>query len=598
MPEMVPAPIPGRSLSTRKRQAIEFITHAKKLRSNIPRRKRIPSLPIVGISLIGSFHVEDVAESSSSCLNSETSIAAAVDLNGNLKRPSSSNEFRRSKSIGGSPKGSSVDHFRRITRSYSKRKKDLSSRAVELRISRKVNSQFNSLSGTGKTELAENEANAALENDVSAVSIISKEILGEKLLSRGDSYKMTQKISDQISESSCLQPVASEGNAAVILGPEMDNAIELQIQSRDTMLEGAHHLDLESDLACPEHLLDYEGCSDHSACDYITTSEFDQSLFDGISEGDSSEVSISDLIESPDYFSAGSRDGSGPPSVAFSLFLELWEQFKQSSFHTQTDAKFKVLNDFSDEFVFLTLPDKDDEESYQKLRSRERNEIALHDYSVGYNTGTKFGDLIVSQRHLMVNWMLAHCKATALKNETLFLGVNLMDRFLSRGYFQTERNLQLLGIACVTLATRIEENQPLNSIRQRSFTVDKNVYKRCEVVSMEWLILEVLRFQCSIPTIHDFLWFYLKAASSNAEADDLSRHLAMLTLFDHSMLCFWPSTVAAGLVILACLATDNDSQCDVILETHLRSKADDLPECIQSLDWLVKHAASHGGTEG
>lgn len=46
--------------------------------------------------------------------------------------------------------------------------------------------------------------------------------------------------------------------------------------------------------------------------------------------------------------------------------------------------------------------------------------------------------------------------------ETLFLGVALMDRFLGQGYFKTERNLQLLGIACITLATRIEENQIRN----------------------------------------------------------------------------------------------------------------------------------------
>jgi len=49
-----------------------------------------------------------------------------------------------------------------------------------------------------------------------------------------------------------------------------------------------------------------------------------------------------------------------------------------------------------------------------------------------------------------------------LQHETLFLGVSLMDRFLSKGYFESERNLQLLGIASVTLATRLEGVQPGN----------------------------------------------------------------------------------------------------------------------------------------
>jgi cyclin A len=44
----------------------------------------------------------------------------------------------------------------------------------------------------------------------------------------------------------------------------------------------------------------------------------------------------------------------------------------------------------------------------------------------------------------------------------MFLGINLLDRFLSKGYFKAERKLQIVGIACLTLATRIEENQQYN----------------------------------------------------------------------------------------------------------------------------------------
>lgn len=46
--------------------------------------------------------------------------------------------------------------------------------------------------------------------------------------------------------------------------------------------------------------------------------------------------------------------------------------------------------------------------------------------------------------------------------ETTFLGVSLLDRFLSKGFFKNKRSLQIVGIACLTLATRIEENQPYN----------------------------------------------------------------------------------------------------------------------------------------
>lgn len=54
------------------------------------------------------------------------------------------------------------------------------------------------------------------------------------------------------------------------------------------------------------------------------------------------------------------------------------------------------------------------------------------------------------------------CSELELQPETLFLGVSLLDRFLSKGSFNSQRTLVLVGIASLTLATRIEENQPYN----------------------------------------------------------------------------------------------------------------------------------------
>jgi cyclin A len=45
---------------------------------------------------------------------------------------------------------------------------------------------------------------------------------------------------------------------------------------------------------------------------------------------------------------------------------------------------------------------------------------------------------------------------------TVFLGISLLDRFLAIGFFKNKSHLQIVGIACLSLATRIEENQPYN----------------------------------------------------------------------------------------------------------------------------------------
>ena len=59
-------------------------------------------------------------------------------------------------------------------------------------------------------------------------------------------------------------------------------------------------------------------------------------------------------------------------------------------------------------------------------------------------------------------YAMQHSRLMNLQPVTMFMGIGLMDRFLTQGYMKGFSNLQLLGIACITLATRIEENQPYN----------------------------------------------------------------------------------------------------------------------------------------
>ncbi|KAF3497733.1 hypothetical protein DY000_02057665, partial [Brassica cretica] len=241
--------------------------------------------------------------------------------------------------------------------------------------------------------------------------------------------------------------------------------------------------------------------------------------------------------------------------------------------------------------VFLRLlrfEDEEIEESYQRLRERERSHAHLRDCAKAYCSRMDHADFIPQLRLIMVQWIVEQCSAMELQPETLFLGVSLLDRFLSKGTFKSERTLVLVGIASLTLATRIEENQPYNSIRRRNFYIQNLKYSRHEVVAMEWLVQEVLNFKCFSPTIFNFLWFYLKAARANPEVGKKARSLAITSLSDHTQLCFWPSTVAAGLVVLACSEHNKISAYQRVIKVHVRTKDNDLPECVKSLEWLLE----------
>ncbi|XP_073286557.1 cyclin-SDS-like isoform X2 [Primulina huaijiensis] len=342
---------------------------------------------------------------------------------------------------------------------------------------------------------------------------------------------------------------------------------------------------LEFDLVCSEQ---FSNCG---------------SLGDGVSEEQNSSSKnyqvVSDFeTESSDYTSSLWSNASGSQfseksmgdencSPTFQLLAQFKKQFCEST--SVLGSAYHDCEDYSSNDINLLGLEDDDEEIYKIIRKRERRQVYLRDYAEEYCSTTDYGNLVIQQRQRMVRWIVEQATNKELQKETMFLGVSLLDRFLSKGYFENIRNLQITGIACFTLATRIEENQPNNCIRKKTFDVGSNTYARYEVVAMEWMVQEVLNFQCYLPTLYNFLWFYLKAARANEKVEKTAKYLAVLALLGHQQLCYWPSTVAAGIVVLASIAANQDASCNLITAIHARQKDKDLPECIKNLEWLVKY---------
>ncbi|XP_024008944.1 cyclin-SDS isoform X2 [Eutrema salsugineum] len=319
----------------------------------------------------------------------------------------------------------------------------------------------------------------------------------------------------------------------------------------------------------------------------------DDELSEQLSEmfSQSSDLDFSDYTPSI-FFDSGSEfseksSADSPTSHTRSLFLEYKEEFCRSTIPNDLESSCQEQNrEIQSEL--LRFEDVEVEESYQRLRERERSHAYLRDCAKAYCSRMDHTDFIPRLRLIMVQWIVEQCTEMELQQETLFLGVSLLDRFLSKGSFNSERTLVLVGIASLTLATRIEENQPYNSIRKRNFYIQNLKYSRHEVVAMEWLVQEVLNFKCFSPTIFNFLWFYLKAARANPEVERKAKSLAVTSLSDHTQLCFWPSTVAAGLVVLACIEHNKISAYQRVIKVHVRTNDNDLPECVKSLEWLLE----------
>ena len=156
----------------------------------------------------------------------------------------------------------------------------------------------------------------------------------------------------------------------------------------------------------------------------------------------------------------------------------------------------------------------------------------------------------VNARHrtILVDWLVDAHRVFRLLPETLYLCINLLDRYLSR--VEVDRSsLQLVGISCLLIATKYEEVYCL-AVADCVHVCDK-AYSSSDVLEMEWEVLTSLEFDITVPTSYSFLSRFLKSASADEKTARLANFLLDGTLQNYKLLQYLPSQLAAASVMIA-----------------------------------------------
>uniref|UniRef100_UPI00358E4808 G1/S-specific cyclin-D2-like isoform X2 n=1 Tax=Myxine glutinosa TaxID=7769 RepID=UPI00358E4808 len=107
-----------------------------------------------------------------------------------------------------------------------------------------------------------------------------------------------------------------------------------------------------------------------------------------------------------------------------------------------------------------------------------------------------------AMRRIVSTWMLEVCEEQRCEEEVFPLAMNYLDRFLCIVATSKSR-LQLLAAACMLLASKLRETVPLTADKLCVYT-DHSVYLQ-ELLDMELLVLDRLRWDLAAITAHDFL---------------------------------------------------------------------------------------------
>jgi len=154
----------------------------------------------------------------------------------------------------------------------------------------------------------------------------------------------------------------------------------------------------------------------------------------------------------------------------------------------------------------------------------------------------------VRMRAILVDWLVeVHYKFKCCP-ETLYLTVNLIDRFLDRKQVPRPK-LQLVGVTAFLIACKYEEIYP-PEVKELVYMTD-GAYTRKQIIDMEAFMLATLKFQVTVCTTHCFLVRFLKAGHADNKMYFLASYISERTLQEVDVLCFLPSMVAAAAVYLA-----------------------------------------------
>ena len=205
------------------------------------------------------------------------------------------------------------------------------------------------------------------------------------------------------------------------------------------------------------------------------------------------------------------------------------------------------------------------------LRSRE----SLTSVSPLYMKSQK--NIDEQMRQILVNFLVEVHFRFGLAPATLYLTVNLLDRYLSSEVETkvTRSNLQLVGIAALFTSSKYEEVWALTSTD--CVCVCDNSYSEKDVVDMETSILVALNYEIYVPCAHAFMVRYLKAVDATTDVVNLSNYVLDGTLHSYYLLNFLPSQLAAAAVFISRKTMGDTPWCPELVRHTLYCEEDVLP---------------------
>ncbi|KAL2941298.1 G2/mitotic-specific cyclin-1 [Bienertia sinuspersici] len=185
-------------------------------------------------------------------------------------------------------------------------------------------------------------------------------------------------------------------------------------------------------------------------------------------------------------------------------------------------------------------------------------------------------------RMILIDWLVEVHNKFELMPETLYLTIDLVDRYLSTKV-ASRKELQLIGISSMLLACKYEEiwAPEVNDF----MCISDKAYTSQQILYMEKEILEKLEWNLTVATPYVFLVRFIRATvPSDKEMEYMAFYLAENGLMHYQLVVsFCPSLIAAAAVYAAITYLGRTPVWTETLEHYTGYSEEQLKECANML---------------
>jgi hypothetical protein len=201
-----------------------------------------------------------------------------------------------------------------------------------------------------------------------------------------------------------------------------------------------------------------------------------------------------------------------------------------------------------------------------------------------------------------------------LRPETLYLALNIVDRYVSRRIVYI-KHYQLVGCAALWIAAKFEDAKERVPTVQDLTQICRNTYDESAFIQMEGHLLSTIQWSLGHPTAE--AWLRLLCCGpipEDAKVQHVARFLMEITLFHREFVKFTPSSIALGALTLAraicgksrrpCEETEASREVVDLLDNRLAKHVNDISEALikkysyafySKASTFVVHYYLHGG---